>query len=225
MYELSKTHQLSFRFVNGPTEAPAAPGIAEQFQGPYYRFYSGGDPGSLRVAELAQAFAADVSLPEDYARKMQQQGLTEVNSTGACDYIEQVIQEPDLGPFDGILGFSEGASAAASLLLRQAAQQHAPAFKFAVFFCGIPPAHYRSRGFILADESSERIRIPTAHIVGSKDPGHQASLALYHLCGEQSAGIYDHKKGHTIPWDPRVTQGVVEEIRAVISRSGQSGNK
>lgn len=52
----------------------------------------------------------------------------------AHDLINEIIAEE--GPFDGVLGFSQGATVAASLLLQHAIDHPdtAPPFKFAVFF-------------------------------------------------------------------------------------------
>ncbi|KAL8867017.1 MAG: hypothetical protein Q9198_008676, partial [Flavoplaca austrocitrina] len=127
--------------------------------------------------------------------------------------------------YDGILGFSEGASAAASLILRQSAQGYAKPFKFAFFFCGPPPLDYQDKGVILADESGARINIPTAHIVGSRDPGYLGSLALYNLCDERLAGLYNHGKDHTIPWDPQSTGSIAKELRLTIQRSSESASE
>ncbi|KAL8713810.1 MAG: hypothetical protein Q9225_006707 [Loekoesia sp. 1 TL-2023] len=219
LYELSKTHELHFRFVNGPTEAPAAAGTAEQYEGPFYRWYDQDAPEHSRATALARALSKHVSHPEEFAREMRRRGMTDISSSSACDFIETLVDQQDEAFFDGILGFSEGASAAASLLLRQSVSQSPKRFRFAVFICGAPPCHDQTRGIVLADESQERIIIPTAHIVGSQDPNYRAGLALYNLCDQRSASIYDHGKTHTIPWDSRVTQAIANEIRAVIRRS------
>ncbi len=71
---------------------------------------------------------------------------------------------------------------------------------------------------MLADETAERITIPTAHIVGSRDPLYQGSRALYKLCDEPCASIFDHNGAHTIPWDLVSTQGIAKEIRAAVQR-------
>ena len=72
---------------------------------------------------------------------------------------------------------------------------------------------------LVADETSQRIDIPTAHIVGNKDPAYKASLALFGLCTQKMAGIFDHGGSHSIPWGPVATKGIVQEIREVIERS------
>lgn len=147
---------------------------------------------------------------------MRQRGLTNVDPTNACDNIESIMQTHDAAPFDAILGFSEGAAAAAGWLYRQAAQNSKVPIKFALFFSGTPPAHFERKDVLLADETSERITIPTAHFIGSQDPAYESGLALYNLCEKASARIYDHGKGHNVPWDLKITQAMAKEILAVI---------
>ena len=59
----------------------------------------------------------------------------------AQEYIMEVVE--DEGPFDGILGFSQGAALAASILLeRERSNQQNPdssIFKFAIFICATRP--------------------------------------------------------------------------------------
>ena len=170
------------------------------------------------------ARSSEASTPEQFVRKLGQHGLLTLNPTRACDFAENLAEQLQEGPFDGLLGFSEGASVAASLLLRQAAEKPKNQFKFAIFLCGTPPHRCQDGAVILADESSARITLPTAHIVGSSDPCYQASLALYNLCDGQMSRIYDHGKSHTIPWDPRTTQGIARQIQEVIQMSLESGH-
>ena len=210
-------------YLNGSTETPAAPGIGEDYAGPFYRFYDNEAPHFTKVANMARATAKHASTPEDFFRKMREHGLTDLSSCAACDFVEGFASQQDTRPYDGILGFSEGASVAASFLLRQSAKQGIGRFRFAIFLCGMPPFQDQDQGVILADETTDRIDIPTAHIVGSKDPAYQGSLALYNLCNQDSRRIFDHGGDHSIPWDFPATQGIAKEIRAVIRRSRTEG--
>ncbi|KAL8828179.1 MAG: hypothetical protein Q9191_002743, partial [Dirinaria sp. TL-2023a] len=220
LYELRKTHELHLTFIDGPNLAPAMVGVAEQYEGPYYRFYGDDAPQLTGLAGgLDSARSEEKLSPEEFMRKLGQHGLLDFSAAPACDFVEELAVQEEEDIFDGILGFSEGASVAASLLLRHAAQNLKSRFKFAVFLCGTPPQRCQDRGVILADESPARITIPTAHIVGSRDPGYRASLALYNLCDRQSAEIYDHGRSHAIPWDPSTTRAMAREIRQAIQRS------
>ena len=71
------------------------------------------------------------------------------------DRLEEFIDSE--GPFDGILGFSQGAALAASYLLRDASRQHTRNdFKCAVFFCAIQSWDLDSPGFTLAQDGKCR---------------------------------------------------------------------
>lgn len=220
MYELSKTDNVQLKFVNGQVEAPPAMGVAAQYEGPYYRFFGKDVPHHTQLVGVAKALSRQVISPEDYARGWREKGMTDRGSSNAaCDYLQQYIEQHDGDPFDGVLGFSEGASIAANLIFRQSVEKWTSPFQFAIFICGFPPFQMNGSSIMLADETAERINIPTAHIVGSKDPVSHASRALYNLCHQPSASIFEHGGAHTIPWDLATTQRIAKEIRSLVERS------
>ncbi len=120
-YELSKTGDVQFHFVNGQIEAPAAIGVAEQYEGPYYRFFDEEAPHINQILALAESSSGRAASPEDWGRLMREYGMTDIGCSRPCDSLQQYIEQHDGDPFDGVLGFSEGASLAASLILRQSA--------------------------------------------------------------------------------------------------------
>lgn len=217
-YELGKSDPIQFFFIDGPVECTPALGVAEQYDGPYYRFLHCDAPDVAQMASLARSISKSAVTPEDFAREMAKQGMANAESSQACDYVEQHVEQHVDGPFDGVLGFSEGASVAASLMLRRAAQSRPPLFKFAIFFCAILPLRYDGIGAILADERSERINVPTLHIIGARDPARLSSMTLYNLCNRHLAALYDHGKGHTIPWGPS-TENITKRFHEVIQRA------
>ena len=218
-YELAKTEKVDFYFVNGPVQAPAATGIADQYEGPYYRFFDNGAPHITQLTATVESFLRQAESPEDCGRSLRELGLEDVGSTRACDFLQDYVVQHKDGPFDGVLGFSEGGSIAASLILRQSRAKQAVSFKFAIFICSLPPFRSDRNDIMLADEIDERVEIPTAHIVGSKDPIYLASRALYNLCDRTSASIFDHGGAHAIPWNLASTQRIAEEIQSVGKRS------
>ena len=217
-HKLSKNGNVQLHFVNGQIEAPAAIGVAEQYEGPYYRFFDKEAPHVKQSLGVAESSSGRAASPEDWGRLMREYGMTDIGCSRPCDSLQQYIEQHDGDPFDGVLGFSEGASLAASLILHQSAEQRTSPFKFAIFICGIPPCRWDREGIMLADETVERITIPTAHIAGSKDPLYQGSRVLYNLCDEPSASISDHHGAPTIPWDLVSTQGITKEIRVAVQR-------
>lgn len=54
---------------------------------------------------------------------------------------------------------------------------------------------------LLADECDDVIDIPTCHVVGCHDPYIDGAMALYNLCEDDTAELFDHGKGHTVPRD------------------------
>ena len=221
-YELSKFGNVQLHFVNGPYETRAALGVAGHYEGPYYRFVDTDTSHNNRALRLAQSSSWQAISPEDWGRNMQEYGWNDIGCSESCNFLQQYLEQHDGDSFDGVLGFSEGASVAASLILRQFAETRTSSFKFAIFICGIPPFRWDSKGIISADETTERINIPTAHVIGSKDPLYQGNRVLYNLCHQPSASIFEHHGGHAIPWDYVSTQGITKVIRAAIQRS-QSG--
>ena len=83
----------------------------------------------------------------------------------------------------------------------------------------------RTSRSLLADEISQRVDIPAAHIVSRKDLGYKGSLALFNSCSQRTAGLFDHGGGHGIPWSGTATKGIAQEICGVIERSIPNCNK
>jgi predicted esterase len=137
--ELESDKTASFYFLQGPYEVTPPTGYEEFFGGPpYYRFIVPSDADSETI-----------------------------------DVIERIRDFPQLvmekeGPFDGIVGYSEGATIAGTLLLheqmRDRDEGRIPVLKCALFFGGWPPMRPTLDGIVLADESDLTIDIPTVHI-------------------------------------------------------------
>ncbi|KAK3278159.1 hypothetical protein CYMTET_13886 [Cymbomonas tetramitiformis] len=78
----------------------------------------------------------------------------------SSEFLSQVSDT--LGPFDGVLGFSQGASVAALLL----AQNRLPTVKFAILISGFLPVDAELRKFVTHPGA---IRIPSLHVIGEND--------------------------------------------------------
>lgn len=70
-----------------------------------------------------------------------------------------------------------------------------------------------------SDES--KIRIPTVHIYGSKDPRLPASLQLAHLCNAGVRKMYDHGGGHDIPRAKEVSETIAGLVRWSVGVAGK----
>ena len=123
------------------------------------------------------------------------------------------------GPFDAVLGFSQGASLAASFIAQQSLDLTRDArcdFKCAIFICGIKGVHTAGSGRILGvEEDGEIIQIPTVHIFGSGDSLVQESLDLSLICDHRTRVLFDHKGGHEVPRGA----ALVSEMAACISKA------
>lgn len=106
-------------------------------------------------------------------RELMREGLaTSHRSTDrAIKYLTEVMAKH--GPFDGIIGYSEGATVAATMLLHEQRLFRKvglePMFKYAIFFAGWPPVDPITHHLVLSDENEDRIDIPTLHIGKTPD--------------------------------------------------------
>jgi len=174
-------------------------------------------------------------------RELMREGIASSHKStdNALKYLVKIMEER--GPFEGIIGYSEGATVAATLLLHEQRRLKKkgiqPMFKYAIFFAGWPPVDPDSHAMILSDETEAMIEIPTCHIseytcnpkqkirgfrlltrstVGSLDPYVHGSLALYNVCDPDTAYLFDHAKGHTLPRDKDTVKELGDVVREAI---------
>ncbi|PLB51553.1 hypothetical protein P170DRAFT_443747 [Aspergillus steynii IBT 23096] len=125
------------------------------------------------------------------------------------------------GDIDGVIGYSEGAVMATTLLLEEARRQRdsgrQPMIKCAVLICGWPPMDPVTGQTMLTDQFDEVIDIPSCHVVGGQDPFLDASMALYNFWDPDQAHIFDHGGGHAVPRELGTCQEIAEIIRGLIS--------
>ena len=159
--------------------------------------------------------------PEQKYRVFESLGHRSTNSVRTVlDRLRRIVEEE--GPFDGLIGNSEGACVAATFLAEEwqrKKENDGPGMRCAVFMSGGPPLRPDGQGPYLADVCGGVIAIPTLHIVGFNDPMKDATLALYHLCDQQSATIVDHGKGHMVPKDGKSCKFMIKGIRDLIART------
>jgi hypothetical protein len=124
------------------------------------------------------------------------------------------------GPFDGVLGFSQGAALAASMIIHHSKTRPAepPLFRVAVFICGAGP--WESTGVRhVVGSGTYPIQIPTANIVGKLDALYPESVGLYELCEPSKASFYDHGSKHMVPFDVKNTEEMVKVIEEAIAKA------
>lgn len=109
------------------------------------------------------------------------------------------------GPFDGILGFSQGAAFASLLCALQRRPDTTFPFNFAIFIAG-----FRSQLLPHEDAYSQPIAVPTFHSVGLGDTviPPQSSEDLASLCVNPT--VHRHVGGHYIPASPELKASLSE---------------
>ncbi|CAJ2512532.1 Uu.00g055470.m01.CDS01 [Anthostomella pinea] len=125
------------------------------------------------------------------------------------------------GPFDGLMGFSEGGAVAAWMLLENARHPHTfGALKCAIFFSAAVPfdPEVIRDGIVRAvDPATDGvlIKIPTAHIwskAGDVNSKHAQSLSR--LCEEGLREVFVHELGHNVPGS-KSDEGLAGSLRAI----------
>lgn len=125
------------------------------------------------------------------------------------------------GDIDGVIGYSEGAIMATTLLLEEARRQRELGrehrVKRAVLICGWPPMDPLTGQIMLADEfPDEVISVPACHVVGGEDPFLDASLGLYNFWDPDQAVLFDHGGGHVVPREMGTCQEIAEIVRELV---------
>ncbi|PNP52389.1 hypothetical protein THARTR1_06993 [Trichoderma harzianum] len=217
---------VEFKWINGFTEATPPDGFDDYFGAPpLYRFMDVDGVSELeqmivRIRDLPQGESPEETMRRLIADKEQ---FTTPAVTMALNQLLQLLDEdPEI---DGILGYSEGATAAATLILEEQRlfrEQGRPRrIKCAIFFAGWPPVRIIDGRVqtLLADEHDEMIDIPTCHVVGCNDPYIDGAIALYGMCDEDMAILFDHGKGHTVPRDELTVRELAETIERTFDQA------
>ncbi|KAI9892062.1 MAG: hypothetical protein M1814_001768 [Vezdaea aestivalis] len=134
------------------------------------------------------------------------------------------------GPYDGVLGFSQGAALAAQLILHK---PESPPFRCAVFLCGAQPCDDSllnplgsgtapSLRWLDPREEGQMLHIPSLHVMGLYDPDNLRSRALAALCSDKSGErkIIEFEGGHEVPRAPKeVADQLVAGVRWLVDKA------
>jgi hypothetical protein len=218
--ELSSDGKHSFFFTQGDFPCSPPAGFLEYFgPAPHYRFieYDGIEKNDIleRIRDFPEGEDG-----EEVLRELLPAGEGDVQR-GVRRAIEGIYRTMDEhGPFDGLCAYSEGTVVASTLILEEQKkflEHDTPRrIKAAVFFAGWPPLIVRDSKIIIAETTEEYIEIPTCHVVGTGDPYLKGAVALYNVCDEDTAVMFDHGKGHTLPRDPKTLKELAETIRRML---------
>lgn len=132
------------------------------------------------------------------------------------------------GPFEGLMGFSEGASVAATIMVQEAQRRqhgqslpHLP-IKCGIFFCALPPLQLGDKNspfgtvrLLDSEFDGTLLNIPTAHIWSKS--GHVSQgmgQILLELSSRELREEVVHGLGHDIPGS-RSDEGLRESVMVI----------
>lgn len=227
--ELSSDGSAEFLFATGGVEVHPHSGFEEYFgPGPHYRFLEDGGIAEKAMLERVRDFP-ECDTPEDTIRNLVAREENDAFSTTtvpkALDPLYDLLDaNPDI---QGIIGYSEGAVVAGSLLRdeqrRYESEGRRKSLKCAMFFAGWPPLDQQGK-LIYGDETDDLIDAHSIHVIGANDPYIAGSMSLYNVFDEDSAQLFDHGKGHTIPRDPRTLRELAKSVRDMMKNAGVDKN-
>ncbi|KAL9113585.1 MAG: hypothetical protein Q9227_002323 [Pyrenula ochraceoflavens] len=201
-------------FPDAPFFSQPGPDVVSVFKdwGPFRSWLrpSGSGPKSLRDAKDVVVERIDESI----AAAMQKD-----DEAGAT------------GPWIGLLGFSQGAKMAASLLLRQQNQnktkfarnqEREPDYQFAVLLAGRAPLVSMDADEGISSVAAPGIlRLPTIHVHGLQDEHISMHRDLFQQsCDRSSTRLVEWDGGHRVPIKTPDVSAIVAEILDVASKTG-----
>lgn len=199
-------------FADGPFLSEAGPGIAAVY----------GNQGPFRSWLIWQPGQA--SLNDETIIQLIHQSLDRCKS-----------EDTGSGPWVGLLGFSQGAKVAASLLYDQQIRQEknmerrGTGYRFGVLMAGRAPlvslckqsrspalscpSHNSAASFQVTSPSPHILRIPTLHVHGLQDEGlhlHRQLAANY--CDRNTSTIIEWDGAHRLPFKSTDVLPITQEI-------------
>ena len=131
------------------------------------------------------------------------------------EYIERAFQEH--GPFDGVLGFSQGACVVGVLcaMLESGKLPAGIKFDFAVLISGFLPRDSKYRSIIAPPQL---IKVPSLHILDKTDDVVEPERSMKVAELFQNAIVVQHEKGHMVPSDKIVRDAIKDFVLACSSR-------
>ncbi|KAJ5577870.1 uncharacterized protein N7459_006834 [Penicillium hispanicum] len=219
--ELGTDNAASFYYINAPMKMTPPPGFEEYFGiGPHYRWADDGGAAEDSMISRVRKIP-DGQNPEDVMRELVgDRDVVWKNHKEIMQYLYDTLDKnPDI---EGIIGYSEGASIAATLILDEEKRKRETGrprrIKCGMFVTGWPPID-STKGIILADETEVIIDVPSLHVVGAHDPFRQGAYALYNVCDPNTATFFDTGKGHTIPRSGLVIHELGDAVRDLIAKA------
>jgi hypothetical protein len=134
------------------------------------------------------------------------------------------------GPYDGIMGFSQGANIALGWMIKKQREAKGSKpkqlpFKFGVFFSnpwGVYDANALADGqLVYLDHGTIEglLDLPTAHIWGSADKGQALAQMISTACVVGKRSVFVHDRGHEIPRKTDTVISMAKTINRVMARA------
>lgn len=192
MNQLESDGTATFHFIHGLHTAVPPEGYEDFFGGPpFFRWLEESkDPEGVDGLERIRDFPAGAS-PEDTLRLFNPLGSSDglaVTAIQALEHLRDIVQKH--GPFEGIIGYSEGALMAGTLIMKEeefrANGDYSNKFKLAMFFGGWPPLKPDLKGMMLSDETDLQLTLSTIH-VSEYSPVRYYNSFLLKFCWENFA--------------------------------------
>ncbi|MCJ1355502.1 MAG: hypothetical protein MMC33_005494 [Icmadophila ericetorum] len=190
---MERDQSASLHFVEGELDSGPGPGIKGIYEGPYYSYY-----------RWPRTFSSE----------------DDRSVADAYEWLYRVIEED--GPFDGVLGFSHGATFAFGFLVQHARKNPyaSPLFRSAIFIGSLPPFRNDDKGKIVYEKGLQDIvKMPTLHVTGKADFVYEHSMSVYRLCDARSSQLVVHAKGHEIPGDAKNVAMIAAAWREMMQRA------
>lgn len=196
-------------FAEAPFDSGAGPDVTSVYGecGPFKRWL-----GWLPEHEVINPRDEVIAIEESISKAMR-----EDNAKGAT------------GGWIGLLGFSQGAKIAGSLLLRRQIREEGGRdlegqdWRFAVLMAGRAPliSLERDQDRWGPVDENDVLTLPTIHVHGSKDPGldyHEELLNIW--CEKGSAQLIEWNGNHRIPIKTGDVEAVVNPMLALAKKLG-----
>ncbi|EGP86305.1 unnamed protein product [Zymoseptoria tritici ST99CH_1A5] len=132
----------------------------------------------------------------------------------AVEYVREVVEAD--GPYDAIMGFSQGASVAAAFIA-----QSPTSIKFGIFICAalIPPITALSEELVKTIGTFGHIDLPTLHCVGQHDTCYPQSVELSKSCESSLGQVLVLPGGHDVPRDDVTSRNIAHAIEKCARRA------
>ncbi|KAJ5378236.1 uncharacterized protein N7496_005645 [Penicillium cataractarum] len=186
-------------------------------------FPSVAGPDVLSVYKEWGPFRRWLESPPDDSEFPSQQTVIELDRA-LEDAMHRDTMRGATGNWVGVMGFSQGAKLAASLLYRQQEGLSKTNFRFGILLAGSAPLAILDQDWDLqaifkslpkSRHPDAVLSIPTIHVHGCRDAGLHRHRQLYKSCQQDTARLVEWDGNHRVPIKSKDLLPLVQQIREV----------